>query len=117
MDESGIERQGRELLALGCEAVLIKGGHGTGTDSVDYLFDRGGIVRLAAPRLATRNTHGTGCTLSAAIAAGLARGAELEAAVRHAKAFVSAAIAAADHLGVGEGHGPLHHFYALLPPT
>jgi hydroxymethylpyrimidine/phosphomethylpyrimidine kinase len=61
----------------------------------------------------TRNTHGTGCTLSSAIAAGLARGEALETAVRKAKAYVSAAIAAADRLNVGKGHGPVHHFYAF----
>ena len=94
----------------GC-AVLIKGGHGEGSESIDYLFGGSGTIALAAPRLATENTHGTGCTLSSAIAAGLAKGHEIEAAVRDAKAFVSAAIAAADRLEVGQGHGPLHHFY------
>jgi hydroxymethylpyrimidine/phosphomethylpyrimidine kinase len=71
------------------------------------------VVQLAAPRIATRNTHGTGCTLSSAIAAGLAKGLDLEAAVRDAKAYISAAIAAADRLQVGHGHGPVHHFHAF----
>jgi len=70
-------------------------------------------VRLAAPRIATSNTHGTGCSLSSAVAAGLARGDGLEAAVRNAKAYISAAIAAADRLDVGRGHGPIHHFHAF----
>ena len=106
-----IERQGRRLLALGCPAVLIKGGHGQGTESIDYLFRDERTVALAAPRIATKNTHGTGCSLSSAIAAGLAKGEEMETAVRNAKAFVGAAIAAADRLGVGHGHGPIHHFH------
>ena len=111
--ETEIERQGRRLLALGSRAVLIKGGHGEGAESVDYLIDRDAVLRLAAPRVATRNTHGTGCSLSSAIAAGLAKGEDLAAAVRNAKAYVSAAIAAADRLGVGHGHGPIHHFHAF----
>jgi hydroxymethylpyrimidine/phosphomethylpyrimidine kinase len=109
--ESVIESQGKRLVALGCRAVLIKGGHGQGSESIDYLIDGGGITTLAAPRIATKNTHGTGCSLSSAIAAGLARGEDMETAVRHAKAWVSAAIAAADRLGVGHGHGPIHHFH------
>jgi hydroxymethylpyrimidine/phosphomethylpyrimidine kinase len=111
--EAAIERQGRRLLALGCPAVLIKGGHGQGAESIDYLIRGSGIVALSAPRIATQNTHGTGCSLSSAIAAGLAKGEELEAAVRAAKAWVSAAIAAADRLGVGHGHGPIHHFHGF----
>ncbi len=72
-------------------------------------------MRLAAPRRDTRNTHGTGCTLSAAIAAELAKGAPLRAAVETAKAYVTAAIAGADTLQVGKGRGPLHHFHAWWP--
>ena len=109
--EDAIVEQGRRLLAYGCTAVLIKGGHGEGTESIDYLIDRQGTIALSAPRVATRNTHGTGCSLSSAIAAGLARGEDLESAVRNAKAFISAAIAAADRFSVGHGHGPVHHFY------
>jgi len=115
VSEAEIAKQGEQLLALGCAAVLIKGGHGDGPESTDYLCRRGGVVRLAAPRIATRNTHGTGCTLSSAIAAGLAKGLSLEEAVREAKAYISAAIAAADRLQVGHGHGPVHHFYAFEP--
>jgi hydroxymethylpyrimidine/phosphomethylpyrimidine kinase len=111
--EAEIEQQGRRLLALGSPAVLIKGGHGEGAESVDYLIDRAAVIRLAAPRVATNNTHGTGCSLSSAIAAGLAKGENLATAVRNAKAYVSAAIAAADRLGVGHGHGPIHHFHAF----
>jgi hydroxymethylpyrimidine/phosphomethylpyrimidine kinase len=109
--EAAIESQGKRLLAMGCAAVLIKGGHGEGSESVDYLVRADGVVALPAPRVATNNTHGTGCSLSAAIAAGLAKGEPLETAVRNAKAFVSAAIANADRFAVGHGHGPIHHFH------
>jgi hydroxymethylpyrimidine/phosphomethylpyrimidine kinase len=98
---------------MGCSAVLIKGGHGQGAESIDYLVSGNGSIALSAPRIATRNTHGTGCSLSSAIAAGLARGEEMETAVRHAKTWISAAITAADRLGVGHGHGPIHHFHGF----
>ena len=112
-DEAAIESQGKRLLAMGCPAVLIKGGHGQGAESIDYLVTASGTIALAAPRIATQNTHGTGCSLSSAVAAGLAKGEDMETAVRHAKAWVSAAIAAADRLGVGHGHGPIHHFHGF----
>jgi hydroxymethylpyrimidine/phosphomethylpyrimidine kinase len=112
-DEAAVEKQGRRLLALGCKAVLIKGGHGEGAESIDYLVDSSGVTALAAPRIVTKNTHGTGCSLSSAIAAGLAKGEGMETAVRKAKAFVSAAIAAADRFSVGHGHGPIHHFHGF----
>jgi hydroxymethylpyrimidine/phosphomethylpyrimidine kinase len=113
LSESAIESQGKRLLAMGCRAVLIKGGHGQGPESIDYLIDGNGVIALAAPRIATKNTHGTGCSLSSAIAAGLAKGDDLETAVRNAKTWVTAAIAAADRLSVGHGHGPIHHFHAF----
>jgi hydroxymethylpyrimidine/phosphomethylpyrimidine kinase len=91
--------------------VLIKGGHGQGAESIDYLFEANRTLKLAAPRIATQNTHGTGCSLSSAIAAGLAKGEGLEAAIRNAKAWISAAISAADRFSVGHGHGPIHHFH------
>ena len=111
VSEDEIEDQGMRLLAFGCPAALIKGGHGEGTESVDFLVTKDSVVRLAAPRVATKNTHGTGCTLSSAIAAGLAKGESLEKAVRAAKIYVSAAIATADRLRVGHGHGPVNHFH------
>ena len=77
-DEAAVEKQGRRLLALGCKAVLIKGGHGEGAESIDYLINSSGVIALAAPRIATKNTHGTGCSLSSAIAAGLAKGEGME---------------------------------------
>jgi hydroxymethylpyrimidine/phosphomethylpyrimidine kinase len=113
LSESAIESQGKRLLAMGCRAVLIKGGHGQGPESIDYLVSSGGTIALAAPRVATKNTHGTGCSLSSAIAAGLAKGEDMESAVRNAKSWVSAAIAAADRLTVGHGHGPIHHFHGF----
>ncbi len=113
LSEVAIESQGKRLLALGCPAVLIKGGHGQGTESIDYLVSGNGIIALAAPRIPTKNTHGTGCSLSSAIAAGLAKGEDIETAVRKAKVWVSAAIAAADRLGIGHGNGPIHHFHGF----
>jgi hydroxymethylpyrimidine/phosphomethylpyrimidine kinase len=112
-DEREMEAQARALLQFGPQAVLIKGGHGNGAESVDLLVDAAGVTRLAARRIATRNTHGTGCTLSSAIAAGLAKGRDLVGAARVAKTYVTDAIAGADVLRVGHGHGPLHHFHAL----
>jgi len=111
-DEAGMAAQARQLLQAGARNVLIKGGHGEGADSVDLLMGADYDERLAAPRHPTRNTHGTGCTLSSAVAAGLAKGLDLVAAVRAAKSYVTAAITAADRLAIGHGHGPLHHFHA-----
>jgi hydroxymethylpyrimidine/phosphomethylpyrimidine kinase len=110
-NEAAVENQGKRLLSMGCGAVLIKGGHGQGEQSIDYFIDANGAIALAAPRIVTKNTHGTGCSLSSAIAAGLANGEAMEAAVRNAKAWVSAAIASADRFSVGHGHGPIHHFH------
>ncbi|MCA6111405.1 bifunctional hydroxymethylpyrimidine kinase/phosphomethylpyrimidine kinase [Bradyrhizobium cenepequi] len=110
-DEAAIERQGRRLLALGCQAVLIKGGHGQGSESTDYLVAADSTIVLSAPRINTANTHGTGCSLSSAIAAELAKGEDMASAVRNAKRWISAAIEAADRFTVGHGHGPVHHFH------
>jgi hydroxymethylpyrimidine/phosphomethylpyrimidine kinase len=110
--EAEMRVQGERLLALGPRAVLVKGGHGSGAESVDLLIEPGACTRLAADRIATRNTHGTGCTLSSAIAAGLAKGLDLVEAARAAKTYVTAAIAASSRLEIGSGHGPVHHFHA-----
>jgi hydroxymethylpyrimidine/phosphomethylpyrimidine kinase len=110
-DPAAIEDQGRRLLALGCAAVLIKGGHGDSPESTDYLCTPSGSVALSAKRVATRNTHGTGCSLSSAVAAGLAKGEGMESAVRNAKVWLTEAIGAADRFSVGHGHGPVHHFH------
>ncbi|MEM8571847.1 MAG: bifunctional hydroxymethylpyrimidine kinase/phosphomethylpyrimidine kinase [Pseudomonadota bacterium] len=112
--EQEMKEQGAGILALGPNSVLMKGGHAHGETCVDLLMtqDRAPL-RLSANRFQTRNTHGTGCTLSAAIAAGLARGLPLEAAVTEAHAYLQKAIRAADQLNVGHGHGPVHHFHEL----
>ncbi len=110
-NEEEMEKQGTELLARGARAVLIKGGHLRGAQAVDLLVTAEGIERFAAPRVRTRNTHGTGCTLSSAVAAGLAKGASLREAVTAAKAFITAALKRADELGIGKGRGPVHHFH------
>ena len=113
-DETEIEIQGRALLAFGPRAVLMKGGHAHGSRCVDVLVaENRSPLRFEAARSGTRNTHGTGCTLSAAIAAHLALGADLPAAVREAHAYLQGAINAADLLTVGSGHGPVHHFHGI----
>lgn len=112
--EAEMRDQSQRLLQLGCHAVLLKGGHGTGEDAVDLLVTRGGaMVRLAQSRIATRNTHGTGCTLAAAIAAGLARGDALEASVARAKDFVWRAITSAATQQLGNGNGPVDHLFSV----
>jgi hydroxymethylpyrimidine/phosphomethylpyrimidine kinase len=110
--ETEMRAQAERLLDLGPRAVLIKGGHGSGAESVDLLVEPTAFARLAADRIATRNTHGTGCTLSSAIAAGLAKGLSLDEAARAAKAYVTAALVASERLHIGSGHGPVHHFHA-----
>ncbi len=108
----GMREQGEALLDLGPSAVLVKGGHAPGAECRDILVTRDGEPRVfSASRIATRNTHGTGCTLSAAIAAGLARGRTLPEAAAEAHAYLNHAIRAADQLDLGSGHGPVHHFY------
>lgn len=95
--------------------VLLKGGHLPGERCTDVLFDGVRVVELTAPRIATRNTHGTGCTLSAALAALLPRSPDVPTAVHRAKAYLNEALVRADELGVGSGHGPVHHFHAWWP--
>ncbi|MCC5977248.1 MAG: bifunctional hydroxymethylpyrimidine kinase/phosphomethylpyrimidine kinase [Salinarimonas sp.] len=112
-DEEAMRDQGKRILAMGPSAVLIKGGHGSGIESTDLLIESTNVHRLPAPRIDTRNTHGTGCTLSSAIAAYLAQGHTLHPAVEAAKAYISAAIAAGRDLDIGQGHGPVHHFHSL----
>ncbi len=107
----GIHRQALLLLDIGANGVLLKGGHGS-DDTCDDLFLSHDAERwYTAPRFDTKNTHGTGCTLSSAIAAELAKGSGLRDAIGEAKAYISQAIRAGDTLDVGEGHGPVHHFH------
>jgi hydroxymethylpyrimidine/phosphomethylpyrimidine kinase len=109
--EKWMEGRARRLLDLGAGAVLLKGGDSDGDTALDFLVDASGVQRLDGPRVATKNTHGTGCTLSSAIAAELAKGAPLDRAVKNAKVYVTAAIMAADELEIGKGRGPVHHFH------
>jgi hydroxymethylpyrimidine/phosphomethylpyrimidine kinase len=105
-----------DLLALGAHAVLLKGGHLPGEEVVDLLAQRDGPpLRLSSARIASRNLHGTGCTLSSAIAAHLALGAGLPEAVEKARAYVIGAMAAGTDVQVGQGHGPLNHGFAPVP--
>ena len=102
-----------ELAELGCRNVLVKGGHLAGKDSDDclYLGEGARIVPFPGVRVETRNNHGTGCTLSSAIAAFIAKGDEVETAVRRAKEYVTGAIRAGAAYRIGHGHGPVHHFW------
>ena len=103
------------LLALGAPAVLLKGGHLPGDTVIDVLaLANGSRLRLQSPRIATHNGHGTGCTLSSAIAAHLALGLPLPQAVEQARAYILGAIAAGAHVHTGHGHGPLNHGYAPM---
>jgi hydroxymethylpyrimidine/phosphomethylpyrimidine kinase len=112
--------QGKALRLLGCDAVLIKGGHAKGEEAVDYLCDGAGVERFVCPRVDTPHTHGTGCTLSAAIAALMAQGVAMREAVGRAKDYVWRGLEAGRTLGVGRGHGPVDHLYAIrrnAPPV
>jgi hydroxymethylpyrimidine/phosphomethylpyrimidine kinase len=106
------EEAARKIHSFGPQIVVIKGGHAEG-EPVDLVFDGERVTMLDAPRIATTNTHGTGCTFSAAIAANLALGLEPMAAIAAAKRYITGALAAS--YTIGEGHSPVHHFYALWP--
>lgn len=109
-----MEHAARTLVAGGARAALVKGGHLSGTEVVDLLYDGLDVHTYRRERIATRSTHGTGCTLSAAITAGLARGADLQAAVESGLDYVHRAIAAAP--GLGRGNGPLNHLVSPILP-
>lgn len=109
-----MQQQAEALLAFGAKAVLLKGGHSQGDICTDLLVAKNGqSLTLTAPRIATKNTHGTGCTYSAAIAAQLAKGDELSDAVTNAHAYLQGAIKASNALHIGSGHGPVHHFHKM----
>ena len=113
-DRVTMEAQARALLALGPQSVFLKGGHLSGPDCPDLLITRDGTLTwMAGPRVVTQKTHGTGCTLSSALATYLGHGFTMPDAAARAKTYVAAAIATADQLTVGHGHGPTHHFHAL----
>jgi hydroxymethylpyrimidine/phosphomethylpyrimidine kinase len=114
-DVDAMRRAAAALLRLGVPAVLLKGGHLPGDEVVDLLATSEGCEEFASPRIASRHTHGTGCTLASAIAAGLAQGMTLREAVARARAYVRAAIAAAP--GIGRGHGPLNHYVQIPCPA
>ncbi|MDT8377361.1 MAG: bifunctional hydroxymethylpyrimidine kinase/phosphomethylpyrimidine kinase [Desulfotignum sp.] len=105
----------RDLADLGCPHVLLKGGHLDDSGSHDLLFsaDTGQLRVLPGKRIQTPNSHGTGCTLSSAICAGLARGMDVPAAVENAKTYITGALTAGADFSIGHGHGPVHHFHAL----
>jgi hydroxymethylpyrimidine/phosphomethylpyrimidine kinase len=115
-DEETMREQLQRLAALG-PAVLLKGGHLDGPDSTDLLLADGDVTRLSTPRVQTTSTHGTGCTLSAAIAALRPQRADWTSAVSDAKDYLTRALIAADQLDVGHGHGPQHHFHAWWAPA
>jgi hydroxymethylpyrimidine/phosphomethylpyrimidine kinase len=112
-----VAAQAKALYALGCRAVLVKGGHGEGDTAVDYLYDGAIVQRFARPRVDTRHTHGTGCTLSAAITALLERGAPLAEAVERAKTFVWQGLQEGRNLRIGHGSGPVDVLYAIRRQT
>ncbi len=112
-DWTEMGQQASALAALGARNVLLKGGHLSGDSSPDLLLCGDVTTRLEAARIRTANTHGTGCTLSSAIAALLPQHPDVVTAVREAKAYITGAIAASSMLDVGHGHGPVHHFHQL----
>ncbi len=104
----------RDLAKLGCKNILLKGGHLTGEAcDIFYQKDIDTITELPCPRINTPNTHGTGCTLSLAIAANLAKGLPINMAVKKAKFFITKALLAGADIATGKGHGPVHHFYDI----
>ena len=112
-DAAAMPAAAEALRSLGAAAALLKGGHLPGDEIVDVLATAAGVVEFRSPRIATRHTHGTGCTLASAIAAGLAQGMKLHDAVVRARAYVQAALRAAP--GFGAGHGPLNHAVTVDP--
>lgn len=109
-----MQLQAAVLLTMGAKAILLKGGHGKGDICTDLLISKDGeTLELNAPRIDTKNTHGTGCTYSAAIAANLAKGANLLDSVGNAHGYLQQAIKFSDRLKIGSGHGPVHHFYDM----
>lgn len=102
---------------LGASSVLLKGGHGTGSESVDVWADLTGTAEFSAPRIDTQNTHGTGCSLSSAIAALRPVREDWTSAIRDAKDWLTGALASPQQLDIGSGHGPINHFHNLWPPN
>lgn len=112
-----MDQAAKDLAGLGCPHVLLKGGHLSDDTSLDLLFsaDTGQVRELPGKRVQTPNSHGTGCTLSSAVCAGLAKGMDMADSVAHAKAYITGALAAGAAFTIGQGHGPVHHFHAFWP--
>ena len=108
-----MQLQGEKILALGARAVLMKGGHSDAEQAMDLLITAAGTEAFSAPRLLTKNTHGTGCTLASAIAAGLAKQLSLRDSVKQAKEYLHNALVHAEKLHIGQGSGPVHHFHSF----
>ena len=106
-----MQQQAKLLLAMGTQSVLLKGGHSTGDQATDVLLTSDGFELFSAARIATKNTHGTGCTLASAIAAGLAKKLSLRDAIEQAKHYLHNALLHSNELTIGQGSGPVHHFY------
>jgi hydroxymethylpyrimidine/phosphomethylpyrimidine kinase len=116
-DRSDMAGAAKDLADLGCPHVLLKGGHLSGAGSGDLLFSAGTgkLLELPGDRIQTANSHGTGCTLSSAVCAGLAKGLDIPGAVKAAKAYITGSLAAGAGFSLGQGHGPVHHFFNLWP--
>ena len=112
--EAEARRQAAELLKLGCRSVLLKGGHGSGAEAVDYLATANNVTVFSRPRIETKNTHGTGCTLAAALTARLAAGVGLVEAAEQAKQYLWDALNSGAHMIIGRGHGPVDHLFARV---
>jgi hydroxymethylpyrimidine/phosphomethylpyrimidine kinase len=112
-----MDQAARDLAGFGAANVLVKGGHLIGADSCDLLYQskNKALTEFSGKRIDTANSHGTGCTLSSAIAANLAKGIDLKTAVKNAKAYIIGALSAGAVYRTGHGHGPVHHFYDLWP--
>ena len=106
-----MKNQAEKIMQLGCDAVLVKGGHFSGQEATDVLLTADGFELYSAPRFDTKNTHGTGCSLSSAMTAHLARGYDLQKSVSYSKTWLTDAIKNADRLSIGHGYGPVHHFH------
>ena len=108
-----MQLQGEKIIALGARAVLMKGGHTNSEQATDLLITAAGVSAFSMPRLTTKNTHGTGCTLASAIAAGLAKKLSLHDALKEAKHYLHNALLHSENLHIGQGSGPVHHFYSF----
>ncbi|MEZ5899592.1 MAG: bifunctional hydroxymethylpyrimidine kinase/phosphomethylpyrimidine kinase [Hyphomicrobiaceae bacterium] len=113
--EAEARRQAAALLKLGCRSVFLKGGHGSGAEAVDYLATANNVTVFSHPRIETKNTHGTGCTLAAALTARLAAGVGLVKAAEQAKQYLWDALNSGAHMNIGRGHGPVDHLFARVP--